>query len=220
MDTKTFDVPLRVTGIDLDSVETGAVLAERFPDVVWEELNDLVVMTLILPSHEMMDRAVEVCRQMEAAIPGFSVNAVYRDLVNATDIALRMGLSRETVRKWSTREDFPQPYDVVGGDSMKVWAWTQVVSWLRDVRGIDVDEALPSLAEMTQLENCLMKNPDHTTVRWQDIQRAKSPAPIPKAQPVQQRVFVDAVAGHGHGGTSTPRPSVVVSSDELVPVGI
>lgn len=219
MDTKTIDVPLRVSGIDLDAPQTGALLAKHFPNVIWEELNELVIMTLVMPGDNMVDQTVETCRKMEAVIAGLTVTAVYRDLVNATDIAMRMDLSRETVRKWAARADFPQPYDVVGGDSMKVWAWTEVVSWLRDVRGVNVDESLPSMAEMTQIDNCLARNPDHTTMPWHNVLRTKSPAPVPKTQPVQQRVFVDAVAGRGHGGTSQTRAAMVVTSNELVLTG-
>ena len=52
---------------------------------------------------------------------------------------------------------------------MKLWAWTQVVAWLESTRSLEFDEELPSLELLTQIENCIMRNPDHTTVQWQQL---------------------------------------------------
>lgn len=54
---------------------------------------------------------------------------------------------------------------------MPIWAWTEVAAWLHNERSLDLDETLPTLQVLTQLENCLMRNPDHTTVAWHQLEK-------------------------------------------------
>lgn len=211
MDTTTVDATLRVVGIDLDSPGTGEVLATQFPTLIWEEQGNLVTFTVSASRDDIMTQVLGVCRRMESAIPGLKVEGVVRDFVNATDIANRVDLSREAVRKWTSRTDFPKPEGVVGGDSMKIWAWTQVVQWLQDVRGIDMEDNLLTMKQMTQLENCLMRNPDHTTVQWH---KAAQAAPVfqPTQRGTGRRVIIDATSGRGQSSAESRRPALVAAS--------
>lgn len=212
MDTKTIDVVVRVDHVDLNSVETGEILAAQFPTLIWEELDGLTTLTDSFPEDSAVAKAVELCRKLEAAITGAKAVGVHRDMVNTTDISLRVNLSREAVRKWTAREDFPSPIEVVGSDNMKLWAWVQIVEWLRDVRGIELDDNPMSLRDMTHLENCLMRNPDHTTMQWQSAQRHMTTKfESHNAHRVQQPVLVGS-AGRGHVGTVAPRTVLVGAS--------
>ena len=67
----------------------------------------------------------------------------------------------------------------------------EIASWLKSARALDLDEELPSLQLMTQIENCLMRNPDHTTVQWHQAV-IKLPSVQPKFQTVLPAVRVSA----------------------------
>jgi hypothetical protein len=160
------EVTLRVQGADISDDSVDAVIAEHFPETVWDEADGLTTLTIFVDREDAVTETVALVRRIEAAVPGMKVVGVHRDLVGTTDISLRVGVSREGARKWSLSADFPMPFDYIGAGSMKVWAWAEVVQWLKEARALDMDQELPSLELMTQIENCIMRNPDHTTVQW------------------------------------------------------
>ncbi len=160
------EVTLRVQGADISDDAVDAVIAEQFPGTVWDEVDGLTTLTVFVDREDAVTETVSLVRRIEAAVHGMKVLGVYRDLVGTTDISLRVGVSREGARKWSLSTDFPMPFDYIGAGSMKVWAWAEVVQWLKEARAFEMDQELPSLELMTQIENCIMRNPDHTTVQW------------------------------------------------------
>jgi hypothetical protein len=72
-----------------------------------------------------------------------------------SDIATRCDVSAESVRLWAAGRrraglrSFPGPRQVVGtatsGKTMALFAWRDVVSWVREVLGIDPDEGITYL---------------------------------------------------------------------------
>jgi hypothetical protein len=71
--------------------------------------------------------------------------AVDLDLVSVSDIADRVGRSRQNVRQWVTGErrvgGFPAPLGTPGG--VRVWDWGSVNLWLRQFEGLgDEDQPL------------------------------------------------------------------------------
>lgn len=201
----TVDVTLHASGMDLDSPAVGEILATRFPTTAWEEHGNKSLMTTTVSHEDYATETVTLLRTMESALPGLKFTGVYRDLVNASDIATRVGVSREAVRKWAQRDDFPSEVDIVGSDAMKVWAWTQILTWLKDVRHYDAEETQLSLKEMTHLENCVMRNPDHISVQWQAVARSvKHSFPTATAVVGQSRRSAVVVGASGLGHESTP----------------
>lgn len=235
MDTPTVDVTLRVNGIDLDDYETGNTLSRDFPFMLWHERDGMITMTMAVSADDPLSETVETCRKMEAALPGLKFIGVDRDFVSVTDIATRVDLTREAVRKWTGHKTFPAPQGMVGRDSVKFWAWTEVVEWLQTHRGLALDEDLLSVAQMTQLENCLMLNPDHTTSQWHSLGASASMA-FPRVTEVgsyhrgvfevaarldlcfegsvrvQPAASNDAPAGLGQGLTGASRRALVEAS--------
>jgi hypothetical protein len=74
-------------------------------------------------------------------VPGLRAVGVQCDnMVTATDIASRTGVSREAVRLWATGQrgpgNFPKPTLITTGGE-KVWDWQQVASWLSEQREQD-----------------------------------------------------------------------------------
>src|SRR6266545_2811821 len=82
---------------------------------------------------------------------------VHDELVSVSDIAARAGVAAEAARLWAAGKrraslrPFPAPRQVVGrgsgGKSMSLYTWREVVSWIRDVIGIDPDEGIDYLNE-------------------------------------------------------------------------
>lgn len=160
------EVTLRVTGIDLDNQAVDAVMAERFPETLWESLQHFTTVTLFVEPGQAIDDVVDTARALEETFKGLKVRGVHRDLVGITDISHRTGVSREAARKWSQDDKFPEAFDMMNSTSMKIWAWTEVVTWLQTTRALNLDEELPSLELMTQIEAALMRNADQGTVQW------------------------------------------------------
>lgn len=165
----TVDVALCVTGIDLDDETTGDILANNFPDLLWEEYEDLTIATMFVDHEAIAEAVLEKARHMESALPGVKVVKTYRDFVTISDIAHRIGMTREGVRKWTHEAGFPTPESVIGPKSVKIWTWSEIVGWIHSSRGVDMDQNLPTVEEMTQIDNCLMRNPDATTVQWEAV---------------------------------------------------
>jgi predicted DNA-binding transcriptional regulator AlpA len=80
------------------------------------------------------------------------------DLVSASELARRAGVSREAVRKWVEGDrrggGFPAPRTSVG--SSIVWSWLEVAGWLR--QRAQVDERTVASARTTVLLNQILDN--------------------------------------------------------------
>lgn len=159
----TVDVELRVAGVDLDDERTAETISRLFPDTAWEENSGLITVTVVAENDDLVASVVEQSRRLEAAIPGLKIRGVFRDLVSVAAIAHRIGLSREGVRKWTMEADFPAPTSVLDPGSMKVWPWSEVIDWVRESRGVDLEDRVPSTRQATQIDNRLMQDPDATT---------------------------------------------------------
>lgn len=201
------EVTLRVQGADISNDSVDAVIAEHFSETVWDEADGLTTLTIFVDREDAVTETLALVRRIEAAVPDMKVTGVHRDLVATTDISLRVGVSREGARKWSLSAGFPQPFDYIGAGSMKVWAWAEVVQWLKEARALDMGQELPGLKLMTQIENCIMRNPDHTTVQWHQATPKLPNAEKPIFQSIQPAARVSA-GGRAQGFTGSFRELV------------
>lgn len=91
----------------------------------------------------LVQQGIEAITQLERL--GFTVLRVHRDIVDASEIAARTGLTRQVVQQWATgrqRTGFPAPVAFLG--AKRVWEWAAMAAWLRDnVPGLDVQAGLP-----------------------------------------------------------------------------
>lgn len=165
------DVTLRVSGIDFDDENTDEILGNDFADLLWQGEGKLMKVMFTVDEHSAPAEVLERVRALQAKFPDFRALGTDRDLVATTEIASRVGVSREAARKWSKEQDFPAPSATIG--KMHVWLWCNVLVWLDKSRGIEMDENPPSEAMLVQIDNCLMGNPDATSIRWQQISMPK-----------------------------------------------
>lgn len=158
-------VTLRVSGIDLDDATVGHTLATQLPLLLWQGDQTHATATFDVDEQDAVTQTFDVARQLETIAPGVKILGTDRDLVSTTEIASRVGVSREGARKWTKEPEFPAPHAVIG-NRMAVWSWASVVEWLLASRAIDMDETLPSEQLLTQIDNVIFRNPDATTMQW------------------------------------------------------
>lgn len=112
----------------------------------------LVILTLHVEDGDVQ-RAVSSIVRTLAEKAQARVARVHPDLVTSSDIANRVGVSREAVRLWANgvRHSFPVQFDTVGADQ-RVWRWAEVVEWLAEYKRIDMGEDLPSVRELDAID--------------------------------------------------------------------
>lgn len=202
---------LRVSGIDLDDPTVGRTLATQLPLLLWQGDQTYATATFEVDEQHAVAQTFDVARQLEAITPGVNVLGTDRDLVSTTEIASRVGVSREGARKWTKEPDFPAPHSVIGS-RMAVWTWASVVEWLLASRAIDMDETLPSEQLLTQIDNVLFRNPDATTMQWREL---PAPRDTSRTRRTTSRTFTSRTASWTrltrHGRTSSPAGSTTTT---------
>ncbi|MEU0971358.1 hypothetical protein ABZ357_40350 [Streptomyces sp. NPDC005917] len=104
---------------------------------------------------------------------------VDEQFVSLADIATRAGLSHEAVRLWAagkrrTEDDpFPKPRAQVGQGrtATKIWAWPEVLAWLKDHYHLDLEPGTAYLTtqQVTRLNALLQQHPQPG---WQPLATA------------------------------------------------
>ena len=168
-------------GLDIDDPNQIDALAEA--EVVTAERID--AQRSLLSAVIMHDGAVLAARSFVEAVLGAVPHAVPvavdRDLVSVTDIADRVGVTREAVRHWSSGKRragrFPTPLGSPSGS--KVWEWSAVHAWLRHNLGVWDELDMPTHAEYGEIDHLIgLRFPAHgvpavqapATVEWKSIE--------------------------------------------------
>ena len=121
-------VRIQIHNLDLRDQHTQAQLAE-FDNATFNKADGLGFMTVYVDDpQDVVGTVIEATRKLLNKVPGTAAVRVHPDLVTTSEIAQRVGVSREAVRKWvhGTRKPFPHQLDTVGGDQ-RVWRWVEVV---------------------------------------------------------------------------------------------
>jgi hypothetical protein len=154
-------IPLRVRGVDLDNEGTLELLGERLSDLTWSESDGTVLAILHTDAENPVAAAVEAARKILHVFPEVKVLDVDQELVSASDIAFRIGVSREAVRLWIEGHrgpgEFPSPIGVVGNGKSRVWRWNDVHFWLRHNFRIGDDETYLTPQQVAELNAALLQ---------------------------------------------------------------
>lgn len=164
-------VNMTVTGIDIDDEETMEMVEDQIGDVEFAARRGVVMLAVFVDDgNDVVHAATDAAHRLMSLVSGTKVERVDPELVTTSDIASRIGLSREAVRKWSVRDErgFPPPFGTTGdeGRTQKIWRWYEVSEWLKNVLGIDLDEQLPTVAEVARIDACLAGVPDIVSQEW------------------------------------------------------
>lgn len=155
----TVKIPLRLQGIDLRDPDAYDRVDQELAELFWMS-NGAVSLAIVLgedsPQQAAAD-AIDYARRIAKLMPGVFVAEVHDELVSLSDIAARTEVAHEAVRLWASGKrraslrPFPLPRQVVGsgpsGRAMALYAWREVVSWVREVLGTDPDEDIEYLGD-------------------------------------------------------------------------
>ena len=155
----TVKIPLRFQGIDLRDPEAYDRIDEELALLFWTS-NGAVSLAIVFsddPASVAITDAGDWSRRIANLMPGVSVAEVHDELVSIADIAARAGVAHEAVRLWTigkrraSLRPFPTPRQVVGagsgGKTMNLYAWRDVLSWIREVLDSDPDEGITYLTD-------------------------------------------------------------------------
>lgn len=146
------EIPIRVLNLDIDNEEVEDVLMETLGAFLVTGSEKVCTLSIFVEHGEVIEQAVGLVRELQERLPEATFLNVDRDLVGSSQIAQRIGVSREAVRKWTHSQEFPTSQANLDGQGMQLWAWTQIVDWVAQYKGLDLEEALPTLDEMTAID--------------------------------------------------------------------
>ena len=151
----TVKIALRLRGLDLREVEAYERIPPDLAELSFQASGAVSLAVIYTDSPSPVRDAVEWARMIGRLIPGVCVVGAQEELVSISDVAARCDVAAEAVRLWATGKrraslrPFPAPRAVVGtGTGRKtsnIYAWPEVVSWVREVIGIDPDEGIAYL---------------------------------------------------------------------------
>lgn len=122
---------LVVDGIDVDDWDVIDALAEAAPGVQFMS-RDGVTYAIVISEASLVDALLDVTSAVASVVAGARCLRVDEDFVAIPDVARRCDVSRETVRLWTLKPDFPAARGVVG-NGIKIWDWATVNGWLQRV---------------------------------------------------------------------------------------
>lgn len=208
---RVIEVPFIVENVDLENPQHLFVISENFSHLGWSEEAGQTVATAFVDGGSPVADALQIARQIRNRLPGSTIDRLRHELVAVTEIAERVGVSREAVRQWSRNVSlgFPVPEATVATgtkDPMKVWRWSEIVDWLRSAKRIEMDEYYLTRVQAVELEACLNRVHDRNP-GW--IQA--TPASYSVSHEVGNVVSIDTVRSGGRfRGVGVTRSSNVV----------
>lgn len=171
-------VDLEVLGLDLADERVLETAADQLDDLAWSRVSGVALATLIVEAGtDPVCAAVDAGHRLQNV---FDLPVrVHEDLVSASDIAQRVGVSREAVRLWGhskAANPFPPPRGSVGGGergATRIWAWSDVVDWLGSVKKLSFDERPLTALQALQVNHHLAQMPTATDHAWKAAQEPK-----------------------------------------------
>lgn len=164
---REYEFVLVVDGVFMDDDEAMATLADAFDGVLsWNRgLYRLAVSGTGRDSYEAASRLVS---RLTAALSGLRVVRLDPELVGVSDIAQRIGHSRQNVQQWVNGErngsrPFPAPEGCVGRSL--VWRWADVNEWLRPL-GVGDEAIQPSREEAARIDVMLLDRNHENATRF------------------------------------------------------
>lgn len=112
------------------------------------------LLTAYTEGSSTLDAFSRVVACMTTPVKGLSVLRLDDDLVAASDIASRIGVSRQAVQQFIGHQEFPVPWAIVA--STRVWRWAEVNEWLRANRPDRADDEYWPVAQDAVRINALL----------------------------------------------------------------
>jgi hypothetical protein len=127
---------------DLDHGSFGLV-SVALPEAVLFEAGEVTTVRATVRASGPAAAVSQLVDSVTKAVPAAVPLRVDQDLVSVSDIAQRVGRTRESVRLLVDGKRgpgaFPAAVGVVG-DGIRVWPWSEVLEWSGKVLGVDLGE--------------------------------------------------------------------------------
>jgi predicted DNA-binding transcriptional regulator AlpA len=125
------EVRFRLANVSGDVEAFVRSVADKIDDASVVATHDGVLYVTVSGPGKPIAVALDLAMRLEEL--GSTIDDIDDDLVDLSEIAARVGRSREAIRLWSTGKrgagGFPLPVGVLPG-SVKVWDWSSVNTWL------------------------------------------------------------------------------------------
>lgn len=209
-------IELVVTGVDTDDDDTDELLSVHLSDLGWFVRDGITTATVYLDEGaDAVAAACDAANRIEHLTGGKAVR-VHEDPVGVSDIALRTGLHRETVRLLTRGQrgpgGFPDHRGTTGSgsNSARIWHWADVLPWLHEHYKLCLDEQPLTARETTQV-NAHLERVTHDfdtawkrsdTHRWLPLHADVTWAATPTA-------VAAGAAGWRRNASMPPRPERV-----------
>lgn len=148
----------RVDGIDIDDDRHLDALGGHPEVQLVTQIGDVTLVHLVVTAASGEAAVRAGVHLVEGAVPGATVESIDFDLVAATDVAERAGVTRQSVSQWVASgrrgESFPAPLGAVAGGT-RVWLWAEVLPWLQSTGSDLGDETTLSPTVMTEMNALL-----------------------------------------------------------------
>jgi hypothetical protein len=132
-------------GVVFEGLEHGSLglVSRALPEAVVSEAGGVTTVRATLRAPGPAAAVSALVERVTKAVPAAVPLRVDQDLVSVSDIAQRIGRTRESVRLLVDGKrgpgSFPPPIGVVGGD-IRVWPWAVVLEWSDKLLGVDLGE--------------------------------------------------------------------------------
>jgi hypothetical protein len=138
--SNTYKVGVMFEGLGYGSF---GLVSVALPEAVLSEAGEVTTVRATISGPGPAAAVSELVDRVSKAVPAAVPLRVDQDLVSVSDIAQRMGRTRESVRLLVDGKRgpgrFPAPIGAVG-DGIRVWPWSVVLEWSDKVLGVDLGE--------------------------------------------------------------------------------
>lgn len=158
-DMTEFCIEILFENLDLSDESVLAALAHA--GVVTADVRDerTFRVTATIEARNAVQAGAALVAELRDTVPHAKPIMVARDLVNITEIAERVGVTREAVRHWAGGKrragHFPRPIDAPGGQ--KIWEWASVHAWLHLNLGLSDGLTYPNHAELGAIDSYIQR---------------------------------------------------------------
>ena len=136
----TYKVGVVFEGLATESL---GPVSRALPEAVFSQAGEVTTVRATLRAPGPAAAVAALVEQVGKAVPAAVPLRADQDLVSVSDIAQRLGRTRESIRLLVDAKrgpgNFPAPGGVVG-DGIKVWPWSVVLEWSDKFLGVDLGE--------------------------------------------------------------------------------
>ena len=155
-------IALRLEGIDLREADWYLRIPDELAEVGFQAKGPISYAVVYGDGAGAAQEAADWAKRVMKLMPGVRVVGVYDELLGTSQIAARCAVAPEAVRLWASGRrrsrirPFPTPREVIQQGASKklapLFAWSEVLEWVREVLGQDPEEGVCYLSVAQQAD--------------------------------------------------------------------